>query len=387
MIQAQYFIDGCRSNNYDFFTGVPCSFLKPLINQVIDDRTLNYITASSEGEAVGIAAGAHLAGLNPVVMCQNSGLGNMVNPLSSLCYPFKIPLLLIVTLRGEVGLKDERQHELMGRITTDLLDLLKIHWRFFPEEIKSVNTIFNWARETMAETELPVALIMKKGAVAEKKRNHPASSETLKKMSDNHYIEGNFKYGTDKRIKRFDAIKLIIDLAPNDTAVIATTGKIGRELFSVRDADNHLYVVGSMGCASSIGFGVQQKNTQPVIVLDGDGAALMKLGTIATIGHYRPEQFLHIILDNETYESTGSQPTISNSIDFCAIASACGYRRCFRADNKRSLTYAIKESKLFKGPAMIHVKVSRGSPGNLGRPTIGPRQVKERFINFIKDRK
>ncbi|MBT6339629.1 MAG: phosphonopyruvate decarboxylase, partial [Desulfobacula sp.] len=166
MIQAQDFISACSSREYSFYTGVPCSFLKPLINYVIQSPDVDYITSTSEGEAVGIASGAYLAGHKAVVMCQNSGLGNTINPLTSLCFPFRIPILLIVTLRGEPGLNDEPQHELMGQITGELLETLHIQWDFFPDAPEKICTVLDRAEREMIKTGLPFALIMKKGDVA-----------------------------------------------------------------------------------------------------------------------------------------------------------------------------------------------------------------------------
>jgi phosphonopyruvate decarboxylase len=166
--------------------------------------------------------------------------------------------------------------------------------------------------------------------------------------------------------------------------LIATTGKIGRELFHLGDTANQIYVVGSMGCASGIALGVRLNTSGPVAVLDGDGAALMKLGVLATIGHYHPDHFLHIILDNEAHESTGGQSTSSSTVDFAAIALACGYARALRVDTAADFKSILKSIDLSGGPVLIHVKVLIGSIDKLGRPTMTPPQVKERFIAFLK---
>lgn len=381
MIQASEFISVCTSHDYTFYTGVPCSFLKPLINYVIQNPDVDYVTSTSEGEAVGIAAGAYLAGRKAVVMCQNSGLGNTINPLTSLCFPFRIPILLIVTLRGELGLNDEPQHELMGQITGELLETLHIQWDFFPDESEKIDMVLDRAESEMAKTGLPFALIMKKGSV---NKTDLLYNYTKTKQFE-AVPEGEFQNKPENRMSRFESIKIIREAFGNDNAIIATTGKIGRELFTVGDTKNQLYVVGSMGCAAGIGFGIQHiRPKQRVIVLDGDGAALMKMGTIATIGNYKPEQFVHIILDNETYESTGGQQSVSPTVDFCQIAAACGYKKCYRADTKHDLLTAIRSAKKLSGPSLMHVKVSSGSASDLGRPTLKPYQVKERFMEFLE---
>lgn len=383
MIQANNFISACISNGYTFFTGVPCSFLMPLINYVIRSPDVDYITASSEGEAVGIATGAYLAGRRAVIMCQNSGLGNMVNPITSLNFPFRIPLLLIITLRGEPGLEDEPQHELMGQITGKLLDVLRIPWTFFPNKTEAVGAVLVQAHSEMAKTGLPFALIMRKGDVGETVLPHYdiKSNQSLVKPV------GKFRHKPEDRMSRIDSIKIIRETLSSDDAIITTTGKIGRELFALGDAKNQLYTVGSMGCAAGIGFGVQYvKPNQRVVVLDGDGAVLMKMGTLATIGSNKPEHFIHVILDNEVYESTGGQRSVSSTVDFCQIAAACGYKKCYRADTQHTLIRALHLTEDNSGPSLIHVKVSSRSEPTLGRPTIKPFQVKERFMKFLAER-
>ena len=381
MIKANDFISACMSRDYTFYAGVPCSFLKPLINYVIQNPDVDYVTATSEGEAVGIAAGAYLAGRKAVVMCQNSGLGNTINPLTSLCFPFRIPILLIVTLRGELGLNDEPQHELMGQITGELLETLHIQWDFFPDVSEKIGMVLDRAEREMAKTGQPFALIMKKGSVD---KTDLLNDYTTKSIQSGAIPEGEFQSKPENRMSRFESIKIIREAFSNNDAIIATTGKIGRELFTLGDAENQLYVVGSMGCAAGIGFGIQRvKPNRQVVVLDGDGAVLMKMGTLATIGNNKPPRFIHIILDNETYESTGGQRSVSPTVDFCNIAASCGYRQCYRADTKHDLTYAIHSVKETPRPSLIHVKVSSGSDSSLGRPTLKPFQVKERFMRFL----
>ncbi len=380
MIQANDFISACTSRGYTFFTGVPCSFLTPLINYVIQNPDVDYVTATSEGEAVGIAAGAYLAGRKAVVMCQNSGLGNTINPLTSLCFPFRIPILLIVTLRGEPGLNDEPQHELMGQITGELLETLHIQWDFFPDVPEKIGMAMERAENEMAKTCLPFALIMKKGSVdkTDLPYDHTNDKQSLT------VPEGEFRSKPANRVSRIESIKIIREGFCNDDAIIATTGKIGRELLTLGDTKNQLYIVGSMGCVTGIGFGIQHvKPNQRVVVLDGDGAVLMKMGTLATIGSNKPARFIHVILDNEAYESTGGQRSVSPTADFCSIAAACGYQQCYRTDTRHDLIHAIHAIKENPGPSLIHVKVSSGSDSSLGRPTLKPFQVKERFMRFL----
>jgi phosphonopyruvate decarboxylase len=384
MIKAEDFINSLKSHGYSFFAGVPCSFLKPLINRVIDTDGIEYVPATSEGEAIGIAAGANLAGRKAVVMFQNSGLGNAVNPLTSLNYPFRIPVLMIITLRGQTGIGDEPQHELMGQITKEMLSTLQIPWAPLPPDIRDVDSTIESADQVMSEAGLPYALVMTKGTVASYELTHGATERNTREVGE---LIGQFKGKGASTLSRLDAIKKVDSHSSLNDIIVATTGKIGRELFSLGDNWNKLYVVGSMGCASGIGFGIQiVLPTRTVIVLDGDGAALMKMGSLATIGHHKPSKFLHIILDNEAYESTGGQPTVSTTADFAAIGSACGYSKCWRIEHEQGIRESLENARKAHGPFLIHIKVKGGSDPSLSRPNVSPRDVKNRFIKFLAEK-
>ena len=380
MIQAEDFIKPALAKGYSFWTGVPCSFLKPFINYVIQSPELTYIGACSEGEAVGVAMGAHLAGRKTAVICQNSGLGNMVNPLTSLNYPFRVPTLLIITHRGAPGLQDEPQHVLMGQITQELLDVMRIPWKVLPDQAEEVSNVIEEADRYMSSEKLPFALIMKKGTIAPYPLDKTADTQPGLRVEP----EGSFTVDSDKRMLRLDALKTLKRLLGNDVLTVATTGKVGRELFALGHCSSQMYMVGSMGCASAIGLGLGlTQNRRKVVVLDGDGAVLMKMGVISTIGHYQPKNLIHIILDNEAYESTGGQATVSGSVDFAQIASACSYKAIYRCDTQAALEKAVKLALEIKGAVMIHVKVAVGSDPNLGRPTLTPVQIKEQFMRFV----
>lgn len=376
MIDADAFLEPARGRGLDFYCGVPCSFLTPIINRVIGDPTLDYVAAASEGEAVAIAAGAWLAGRGTSVMCQNSGLGNAVNPLTSLNFPFRIPTLLITTWRGGPGVQDEPQHELMGEITAELLDVMRVRHRPFPKTDDDVSGALTEALAHMEETGLPYAMVMEKGDVAPggldaEAVNAPGPGETLD-------IEGG------ATPSRMDALAALLERLPDDAAVIATTGKCGRELFTLHDREQHLYQVGSMGCAAAMGLGVALNTTNPIVVVDGDGALLMKMGTLATVGAYGPGNLIHIVLDNGTYDSTGGQPTVSGGVDFAAAASAVGYRRGVRCQGRDGFVEAIAMALHNTGPTLIHMPVLPGSAKNLGRPTVKPLDVARRFKGFLE---
>ncbi|MGB1547548.1 MAG: phosphonopyruvate decarboxylase [Alphaproteobacteria bacterium] len=377
MIEADAFLEPARERGFDFYSGVPCSFLTPFINRAIEHPKLQYVGATSEGEAVAIAAGGWLAGRRSVVMCQNSGLGNTVNPLTSLAYPFRIPILLITTWRGQPGYPDEPQHELMGRITGRLLDDMEISHRPFPKEAGDIPALLEEADHTMTASERPFAFIMEKGSVRDDGLDQP--QRALPPAGTRHDLDGS-----GERPIRSEALAAFLDLVSDEAAVIATTGKCGRELFTLADREQHLYQVGSMGCASGLGLGVALNVKRPVVVLDGDGAALMKMGTFATIGAYGPKNLVHVLLDNATHDSTGGQATVSESVDFSGVALACGYAHAFSANTLETFQTAFREAASLAGPTLLHLRIRPGSLGNLGRPTVTPADVARRFQAFLK---
>jgi phosphonopyruvate decarboxylase len=374
MITADAFIAAASARGFDFYTGVPCSFLTPLINGVLSDRSLRYVGAASEGEAVAIAAGAWLAGRRTVVMCQNSGLGNAVNPLTSLNAPFRIPTLLVTTWRGQPGLADEPQHEVMGQITHDLIRLMGLGLEDAPNVDDAIGPAFDRALAAMDQTRLPFAWVLKKGDIADTLLNQPAPRVRAPGRRD------RFERGGE-RPKREQALARILNVVDERTAIVATTGKCGRELFTLADRPQHLYQVGSMGGASGMGLGVALNVDRPVVVLDGDGAALMKLGSFATIGAYAPKNLIHVVLDNGVHDSTGGQQTVSASVDFAAVALDCGYAYAASCDDLEGFEQAWRGSN--GGPSLIHLRIAPGSMEKLGRPTVSPAEVALRFKSFL----
>jgi phosphonopyruvate decarboxylase len=379
MIAADEFLEPARLLGFDFLTGVPCSFLTPFINRAISHPDLTYVGAASEGEAVAIAAGAWLAGRKTVVMCQNSGLGNAVNPLTSLNYPFRIPTLLIVTWRGEPGVADEPQHELMGQITASMLDLMQIPHHPFPTRMDEIEATLSKAAQKMASLESPLALIMGKGSVSGEKLG-----ATTAVVPGECVVEDMCRNGDPP--PRHEILRQVLAVAPDGAAIIVTTGKSGRELFTLEDRPQQLYVVGSMGGASGMGLGVAMNSDRSVVVLDGDGAALMKLGTIATIGACAPKNLIHTILDNGVHDSTGGQATVSASVDFAGLAKACGYARATTCDDPAGFADVFSRAFELDGPHLIHVRIAPGSMPKVGRPNIAPRDVARRFQDFLAGR-
>ena len=378
MISANFLINQLTKYGYSFFSGVPCSYLTSVINTVINSKKIKYIGATSEGEAVGIASGAWLAGKKSVVMIQNSGLGNTINPLTSLNYPFKIPILLITTWRGEPKIKDEPQHELMGKITKNILTLSKIKNEIFPTNEKNLKKVLFKINNLTNKTSLPYALIMRKETIKKEKLKQ-------KKIFFKKKNKVLIYYKKKKLPARFQILKELQKNINNKIAVISTTGKTGRELFSLKDCENYFYQVGSMGCANAIALGAALNSKKKIIILDGDGALLMKMGNMSTIGANQPKNLIHILLDNNVHDSTGQQLTNASTVDFSNIAINCGYKNSYSVDNLDDFSKIIKTNlKNTFGPTFIHIKIQKGSIENLGRPTIHPKDVAVRFKNFLK---
>ena len=379
MIEASAFIEAASGQGLTFWSGVPCSYLTPLINRVASTAGsgLDYVGAASEGEAVAIASGAWLGGRGGVVICQNSGLGNAVNPLTSLNHPFRIPLLMVVTWRGQPSVPDEPQHALMGRITQDLLTLCDVPNMPFPRGPDAIAPALAAAQSWFEADSLPFALVMQQGSVAEETLSEPAR----RLMPAGLYYD--LRAHAD-RPSRIVLLERLLGLLPEQAAVIATTGKSGRELFTLSDRPQHLYQVGSMGGASGMALGVAMtRPSHRVVVVDGDGAALMKLGTLATIGAQHPANLLHVLFDNGVHDSTGGQSTVSSSVDFAAVALACGYAAAWSVDDAAGFDQAMRAALESTGPVLVHARITPGSIKTLGRPTVPPHEVAARFRSFL----
>ncbi len=367
---------GCELKNlgYNFYSGVPCSFLKHLINYAINDCT--YIKATNEGDAVSIAAGCYLTGQKAVVLMQNSGLTNAVSPITSLLYPFKIPVLGFVSLRGEEGLNDEPQHELMGKITPRLLELMEVEWEYLSDELSTAKQQILNANKIISEGR-PFFFVVKKNTFESVilKQSYPKIQITKTKKNSDF---------VDELPTRWETLKVISRFKDNVTALLATTGKTGRELYEIEDSKNNLYMVGSMGCISSLGLGVALNAPgKKVIVIDGDGSLLMRSGALATIADSNPNNFLHILLDNNTYDSTGGQETVSSNVDFPDLAYSSGYINSIHCHNLSELEDAILNWKQSQSLCFIYFKIKSGSKKDLGRPTVKPFEVKDRLIEFL----
>lgn len=379
MIDSSFLIHQLEQRGFKLFTGVPCSFITALIDTAISSSEINYIGAANEGDAVAIACGAELGGKRSVVMFQNSGLGNAINPLTSLTATFRIPVLIISTWRGQPGqAPDEPQHEIMGRITPGLFDLMDIPWSEVPEKEDELASTLTHAIEQMESRKAPYGLLLKKGVLHPHKL--PAQTNPKLFFQVDRFLAANSEV---KSIEPDKVLAAIQSSVKHSDVVCATTGYTGRALYALNDRHNQFYMVGSMGCVSSFGLGLAM--AQPhrrIIVIDGDGAFFMRMGALATIGHERPQNLTHILLDNGIHESTGAQPTVSHSIDAAAIAQACGYQRVVRLSDLNDL-----EAELSDGPPVlkfIHIKTMPRSNHDLPRPKIKPYEVAERLRLWLK---
>lgn len=380
MIEAKEFVEAARELGFSRYTSVPCSFLTPFINYIINDDTLEYVSSANEGDALATAAGAAIGGQRSVVMMQNSGLGNAVSPITSLSYVFRIPNLIISTHRGQPGVKDEPQHELMGQITKELFDTMHVPWEIFPSKAEDISPALQRADEYMQKEQRPYAFIMEKGTVAPQALH----KNPVKDLSQREPLVRSSHNPDAATINRNKALQRIIDRTPvENTVLIATTGFSGRELFAIDDRPNQLYMVGSMGCASALALGVALARPDlKVVIIDGDGAGLMRMGNFATIGSYAGNNLIHILLNNEVHDSTGGQATVGGNIDFNKVAEASGYSVCL-SGNEIDILDELFALEAQDGPVFAHLKIVSGTIENLPRPNVTPNEVLTRLMKHI----
>jgi phosphonopyruvate decarboxylase len=386
VIEAHQFVEAARNRGFDWYAGVPCSFLTPFINFVLGHDSLRYVSMGNEGDAVALIAGVALAGdggaghRRAITMMQNSGLGNAVSPLTSLTWTFQLPQLLIVTWRGEPRTVDEPQHALMGPITPALLETMQIPWELFPSDASGIGAALDRAIAHMDGTGRPYCLLMQKGSVA------PCGLESSKGLGSPKIraIAAPWREIRTRRPSRQDALREVVArTTPGSTAILASTGYCGRELYAIADRPNQIYMVGSMGCVVSWALGLALARPDlNVLALDGDGAALMRMSAMATAGAYGPPNLKHLLLDNGAHDSTGGQATVSPNISFAGVAAACGYARAIEGDDLGELA-AWLEEPWRSGPSFARLSIRTGTPADLPRPSISPADVKGRFMRHF----
>lgn len=371
MITCQELFNIFRKIDLRFFTGVPDSCFAPLVNYLIKNSTkynCRHIIATNEGEALAIGVGYYLStGKIPVIYLQNDGLCNMMNPLTSLTdkHVYQIPSLLLISWRGAPNTKDAPQHTRMGKILLNLLKILEISYFVYNGKNDILRGELEKIIKKVEADEKPFAIIFKKGDIA----NYPIN------------------YKDDATLTREKAIEIIASNLENGV-IVATTGKASRELFEYRERTDKAHKkdflnIGAMGFANAIAFGISLNTDKKVFVIDGDGALFMHMGNLATIGHYQPKNLYHIVLNNFSHDSTGGQPTVANTVDFCSIAKAVGYKYAKSVKSEEELKKEIKQLQQIDGPAMIVVNVKRGARKNLGRPTISLKKLKEDFMRYV----
>ena len=347
-VSGSSLVETLTDNGFYTFTGVPCSYVSSVIESARNSDRCEYVIASNEGASLAIAAGRYLTGRLPVVLLQNSGFGNLLNPLTSLTLIYQLGGLMLITMRAYPdGMKDEPQHRLIGRELTAFLSGLDVDWRYLPESPEELADAAALAAERAREGRITVWLVPK---------NSIAGTEG----------EGNPPF---REMSRQGAIEIVAGAVGADDLIVGSTGMIGRELFMVSDRPGNFYMQGSMGHAINIGLGLCGNDGRKVIVLDGDGALLMHMGSLSTVGYYRPHDLIHVVLDNETYGTTGNQQTTSPTTDFVAIATACGYVSGTECTTAESLGLALREAFRKRGPHLIRVKVSQAESASVPRVT------------------
>ena len=374
MIRPEYFIETLKANGIDCFAGVPDSLLKNICAYITDhcDAQHNIITAN-EGAAVGLAAGHYLATGKPAcVYMQNSGEGNIINPLASLTDPevYNIPVLLLIGWRGRPGVHDEPQHVKQGKVTTGLLNTMGINFDALSKDEDKAEKQIAKAVEALNRKEV-YALVIEKDTF---------DAYTLQNVEKN-----------DLTMSREEAIQTVAAALDEKDCIVSTTGMISRELFEYRTQMNQgherdFLTVGSMGHASQIALGIaMEKQDRKVWCFDGDGATIMHMGSLAIVASKQPKNYVHVVFNNGAHDSVGGQPTVGLKIDLPAIALAVGYKTAYICETKEYLQELLAKIKDQEGPTLLEVKVKKGNRKDLGRPTTTPIENKEALMAFLKE--
>ena len=373
-IKPADFFKKLTSHGVEFFTGVPDSLLKEFC-LCIDDSIVGdkHIIAANEGNAVALAAGYYLAQKSiPLVYMQNSGLGNAINPLLSLCDSdvYSIPLLVLVGWRGEPGVKDEPQHTKQGKVQLELLKALDIPYKIISQNDNQFAMQISNGVEIAKTENRPVVFLIKKG--------------TFEKYTT------EIEKSPIQCMKREEALEIILRNLDDNAIVVSTTGKTSREIFEIREKNGQSHeqdflTVGSMGHCSAIALGIAlAKPLRQVVCIDGDGAMLMHLGSLTSIAILKPKNFRHILMNNEVHESVGGQKTAAKELDMTAIVNSLGSSKIFNAETPADLEQKFIDFVSCPGPSFLEVKIQSGSRENLGRPTIKPVDNKENFMKFLE---
>ena len=378
MISPKFFYDTLANCGIDFYAGVPDSLLKNLCAYITDHADAAHnIIAANEGGAMGLAAGHYLAtGHIPVVYMQNSGEGNIINPLASLTDPdvYNIPVLLVIGWRGKPGVHDEPQHVKQGKVTTGLLNVMGVDYTVLSKEEDKAEAQIRKAVAHMQATRQCYALVIEKDTFENYQLNSQSSIFNL-------------------QLSREEAIQTVAAALGEKDCIVSTTGMISRELFEYRTAKNEgherdFLTVGSMGHASQIALGIAlAKSDRRVWCFDGDGATIMHMGSMAIVASKAPKNYVHVVFNNGAHDSVGGQPTVGLKIDLPAVAKAVGYKTVYSVDNKEKLEEILSifnsQFSIIDAPVFLEVKVKKGNRKDLGRPTTTPIQNKEALMEFL----
>lgn len=374
MINTSSFYNSLVELGLEYFTGVPDSLLKDICGYITDNTSAaNNVITANEGGAVGLAMGYHLAtGKVPIVYLQNSGLGNIVNPLLSLADKevYSIPIVFLMGWRGEPGKKDEPQHVKQGKVNIPLLEAMEIPYQVLSDDLSSAKAEVSKMLDIAAAEQKPVAILIRKNTF------EPYKLKSQEK--------------TNFPMNREGAVKALVNNLGDSDIVVSTTGKTSRELFEYREAlgqghSKDFLTVGGMGHASQIACGIaQQKKDRLIYCFDGDGATIMHLGSLPIIASLKLKNFKHILINNGAHDSVGGQPTVGFEIDFCGIAKASGYDYAVSVQDEVALKEEITKISAMKGTCLIEIKVNKGARKNLGRPTTTPKENKASFMRFLK---
>ena len=373
MIRPEFFIEKLRAEGINFFAGVPDSLLKNICAYITDHFDARHnIIAANEGAAVGLAAGHYLAtGDTACVYMQNSGQGNTINPLASLTDQevYNIPVLLLIGWRGRRGVHDAPHHVKLGKISTGLLNFMGINYEVLSKEEDKVSKQIDKAVTALRNKEV-FALVIEKDTFEDYK---------LQNVEANPYS-----------LSREEAVKTVAAALGERDCIVSTTGMISRELFEYRAAlgqghERDFLTVGSMGHASQIALGIALAQPQRrVWCFDGDGAAIMHMGSMAIVGDKQPDNYIHIVFNNGAHDSVGGQPTVGLKMDLPAVAKAVGYKEVYSVDDTDSLGTVLDSVRNLEGPILVEIKVKKGNRKDLGRPTTTPIQNKEALMDFLK---
>ena len=375
MISSEFFFNACKDEGVDFFSGVPDSLLKNICSYITDNTpSENHIIAANEGNALAIGVGYHLStGKVPLIYMQNSGLGNVINPLLSLADQevYSVPLLMMIGWRGEPGVKDEPQHKKQGRVTVALLEAMEI-----PYKVLTADSNIEEAKVAL-KAMLSIA----------KKENKPCALLIKKGFFEDYKFQSDILY--ERPLYREQAIEIIVNNLNEPDIVVSTTGVASRELFEYREKlksghERDFLTVGGMGHVSQIALGIAlQKKNRQVYCLDGDGSLIMHMGTLAINASMNCRNFKHIVFNNSAHDSVGGQPTVGDRIDIASIASNVGYQWVKMVSEESEIRLALNEMADVDTPALLEIQVKKGFRKDLGRPTTTPIQNKEIFMKFV----